>query len=44
MAAIIYKLSDFEKQSLPKKVFLKVSQSSEENTSAGVSILIKSQA
>ena len=32
MAALVYKLSYFEKQALWKKVFLKALQSSQENT------------
>ena len=40
---VIHKLSYFEKQSLTKKVFLKVSQSSQESTCVGASFLIKLQ-
>ena len=43
MAAIIYKLSYFEKQSLTKKVFLKILRSSQKNTCVGVSYLINLQ-
>ena len=44
MAAIINKLSYFEKQSLAKKTFLKILQDSPENICVGVSFLIKLQA